>query len=226
MDSDRLVIVTGGSRGVGRAIALRLAADGHDVVLGYRFGEERAEHVAAEIHEMGRRAIAVPVNVTDEHAVAALFVRARELGRVTGVVNSAGLAGPSGELVDLNLEMTRKVIEVNLLGTLTTAKIAAREMTGRGGSIVNTATAASTIGKPGRQSFNAIATAMIEGLTRSLAKELADAGIRVNAVAPGDDGGADDREVGLPKVAEVVAWLLSDAAAETSGIVIRVAPDA
>ena len=193
MDSGRVVVVTGGSRGVGRAIALRLAADGHDIVLGYRFAEERAELVASEIHELGRRALAVPVDVTDEHAVTALFARAHELGPVTGVVNSAGLAGPSGELADLKIEMMRRVVEVNLVGTLTTTKIAVREMAERGGSIVNTATAASMIGKPGRESFNAVATGMIEGITRALADELADYGIRVNAVAPGTDGSADAR---------------------------------
>ncbi len=225
MDSERVVVVTGGSRGVGRAIALRLAGDGHDVVLGYRFAEERAERVASEIHEFGRRALAVPVDVTDEHSVIAMFARAHELGPVTGVVNSAGLAGPSGELADLKIEMMRRVVEVNLLGTLTTTKIAVREMAEHGGSIVNTATAASMIGKPGRESFNAVATAMIEGLTRALADELADSGIRVNAVAPGGENNAENRETDLPKIAEVVAWLLSDAASQTSGSVIRIAQD-
>ena len=127
---------------------------------------------------------------------------------------------------DLKIEMMRRVVEVNLVGTLTTTKIAVREMAERGGSIVNTATAASMIGKPGRESFNAVATGMIEGITRALADELADYGIRVNAVAPGADGRAEDRATDLPKIADVVAWLLSDAAAETSGSVIRIAQDA
>lgn len=184
-----LTIVTGGSRGIGAATAIHLAGLGHDVVLGYLTDHSSASQVVAAARATGANAIAVPGDITDENAVAVLFDAAAELGTVTGLVNNAGLTAHIGDLADTPIDVMRRVVEVNLLGALLCARRAAQVLStargGPGGAIVNVSSAAATLGSAHEYVHYAAAKAGVEALTVGLAKELADQGVRVNAVAPG-----------------------------------------
>lgn len=240
----RLVtVVTGGSRGIGAATCLRLAADGHDVAVGYVRDARAAEKVADGVRKAGARAVAVQVDTSVEADVERLFAAAEErLGPVTGLVNNAGVTGPLGRLVDTDTADLRRVVDVNLLGTLLCSRRAARTMTARGsGVIVNVSSAAATLGSPGEYVHYAATKAAIDALTMGLAKELGPDGIRVNAVAPGvidtemhATMGAPDRATraaaSIPlrrpgqaeEIAAAIAWLMSPDASYATGAVLRV----
>jgi NAD(P)-dependent dehydrogenase (short-subunit alcohol dehydrogenase family) len=238
-----VTVVTGGARGIGAAACLRLAADGHDLVLGYRVEEEAAEHTAERVRVRGVRCTVVRADVTDEEDVERLFAAAGELGVLTGLVNNAGITGPLGPFAEVPAGVLRRVVEVNVLGYLLCARRAARELTPEGGgAIVNVSSAAATLGSPGEYVHYAASKAAVDAMTVGLAKELGPHGIRVNAVAPGitrtrmhADMGAPERveraagrvplgRAGEPEeIAEAIAWLMSPAASYTSGTVLRVA---
>lgn len=177
-----------------------------------------------------------------------MFGEAAQLGAVTGLVSNAGLTGHVGDLADTPVELVRRVIDVNLVGVVLCAREAIRAMSTRrgrgrgGGAIVDVSSAAATLGAPHEYVHYAAAKAGVDALTVGLAKELADDGIRVNAVAPGivnteihaaaGGPGRVDRAVSripLGRVAEpeeiapAIAWLLSLAAAYTTGAVLRIA---
>ncbi|MFF5448621.1 SDR family NAD(P)-dependent oxidoreductase [Streptomyces sp. NPDC012888] len=238
-----VTIVTGGSRGIGAATCARLAADGHDLVVGYVRDGAAAESTAAAVRAAGARCVTVRADTSVEADVERLFdVAATELGPVTGLVNNAGVTGPLGILADAKTEDLRRVVEVNLLGYLLCCRRAAREMTSAGGgAIVNLSSAAATLGSPDEYVHYAATKAATDALTVGLAKELGPSGIRVNAVAPGvietdmhaAMGDADRpakaaatiplRRPGLPtEIAAAVAWLLSPDASYTTGTVLRV----
>lgn len=236
-----VTVVTGGGRGIGAATARRLAAAGHDLVIGYRRDAAAAHAVRDDLRTAGRQAIAVTVDTTDARAVAALFDAAADLGPLTGLVNNAGVTSRIGPLVDLTVEDLRTVVDVNLIGYILCAQQAARRMTS-GGAIVNVSSAAATLGSPGEYVHYAAVKAATDTLTVGLAKELGPRGIRVNGVAPGTVwtdihtlSGEPDRparvapvvplrRAGQPEeIAGAIAWLLSDEASYTTGTVIRVA---
>ncbi|MEU6703146.1 SDR family NAD(P)-dependent oxidoreductase [Streptomyces wuyuanensis] len=238
-----VTIVTGGSRGIGAATCVRLAADGHDLALGYVSNGAAAEEVARAVRAAGARCATVRVDTSDEAAVDRLFDTAEaELGPVTGLVNNAGVTGPLGRLADARTEDLRRVVDVNLLGCLLCCRRAARDMAARGsGAIVNISSAAATLGAPGEYVHYAATKAATDALTVGLAKELGPRGIRVNAVAPGTVKtdmhaamGDPDRprkvaavtplgRAGEPsEIAGAVSWLLSDDASFTTGTVLRV----
>jgi NAD(P)-dependent dehydrogenase (short-subunit alcohol dehydrogenase family) len=239
-------VVTGGGRGIGAATVLHLARAGHDVVLAYREDRAAADGVAAAAAGLGARALAVAADVVDEDDVARLFDAAAGLGPVTGLVNNAGVTAHVGDLADTPVPVVRRVVEVNLLGTLLCARRAAQVMStrrgGAGGAVVNVSSAAATLGSAHEYVHYAAAKAGVEALTVGLAKELADQGVRVNAVAPGlvrtgihAAAGDPDRlqrvvtrvplgRVGEPEeVAPAIAWLLGPEAAYVTGASIRVA---
>ncbi|MFB6960097.1 SDR family NAD(P)-dependent oxidoreductase [Streptomyces sp. NPDC056309] len=240
----RLVtVVTGGGRGIGAAICRRLAADGHDVVVGYVDDTAAAEAVADEVLEAGARGVTVRMDTSVEADVERLFATAEErLGPVTGLVNNAGVSGPLGRLADTDTADLRRVVDVNLLGTLLCSRRAAQLMSPRkNGVIVNVSSAAATLGSPGEFVHYAATKAAVDALTLGLAKELGPDGIRVNAVAPGmiDTGmhaamGDPDRvrraAGNIPlgragraeEIAAAVAWLMSPDASYTTGAVLRV----
>ena len=241
-----LTIVTGGGRGIGAATAVHLAGLGHDVVVGYLADGEAAEGVAAAVRAAGARSVAVPGDVADEDDVDRLFAVAAGLGTVTGLVNNAGLTAHLGDLADTPVAVLRRVVDVNLTGTLLCARRAAQVMStargGSGGAIVNISSAAATLGSPHEYVHYAAAKAGVEALTTGLAKELADQGVRVNAVAPGmvrtgihAAAGDPDRltrvlpripmgRAGEPdEIAPAVAWLLGGEAAYVTGACVRVA---
>ena len=236
----RLTVVTGGSRGIGAAVAARLAVAGHDVVVGYRRDRGSADEVVAGIEAAGRRARAVQVDVADEASVRGLFEQADALGRVTGLVTSAGVVTAVGPLQHLRLDDIRRDLDVDLVGVIVCIQQAIGRMAAAGGgAIVTLSSTAATLGAPGEYVHYAAAKAAVEALTVGLSKELAPQGIRVNAVAPGvvETGFHRDPErparlgssipLGRPgtpeEIAGAVAWLLSDEAAYTTGAVLRVA---
>ncbi|MFH8889397.1 SDR family oxidoreductase [Streptomyces sp. NPDC017949] len=239
-----VTVVTGGSRGIGAATCLRLAGEGHDLVLGYARDEAAAEATADRVRAAGARCVTVRGDVSEECAVERLFdIAGAELGAVTGLVNNAGVTGPLGRLVDARTEDLRRVVEVNLIGYLLCCRRAARDMAaGGGGAIVNVSSAAATLGSPGDYVHYAATKAAVDALTIGLSKELGPDLIRVNGVSPGivetdmhAAMGDPDRPAraaaGIPlgragrpeEIAGAIAWLLSEDASYTTGAVLRVA---
>jgi glucose 1-dehydrogenase len=238
-----VTLVTGGSRGIGAAVAVRLAAAGHRVGIGYERAMDAAEDVARRIREEGGECLLFQVDTSDAGQVDAFFDAVKEdLGPVTGLVNNAGVTGPFGRLADTDPADLRRVVEVNLLGTLLCSRRAAQVMTARGnGVIVNVSSSAATLGSPGDYVHYAATKAAVDALTLGLAKELGPDGIRVNAVAPGiidteihartgDPDRARRVAASIPlrrpgqaeEVAAAIAWLMSPDASYTTGAVLRV----
>ncbi|MCI3934261.1 SDR family NAD(P)-dependent oxidoreductase [Streptomyces sp. AN091965] len=236
-----VTVITGGSRGIGAAVALRLAQDGHDIAIGYRSDAEAAEKAVEAVRATGRRCVTVALDTADERDVDRLFdTAAAELGPVTGLVNNAGVSGPNGPLAEADAEGMRRALDVNVLGYLLCARRAVRDMTRTGGgAIVNVSSAAATLGSPGQYVHYAATKAATDAMTVGLAKEVAGLGIRVNCVAPGiiwtefhEDpqrpAKLADRipmgRSGRPEeITGAVSWLLSDDASYATGAVLRVA---
>ncbi|HEY9565681.1 MAG TPA: SDR family oxidoreductase [Nocardioides sp.] len=237
-----LTLVTGGTRGIGAAIAARLADDGHDLVLGYLSDSEAAEETATRVRALGRTCVIVQADLTDADEVERLFAAAAEVGPLTGVVNNAGATYRFASLADTPPEEVRRVVEVNLLAPLFVARAAVLAMRESGGVLVNITSGAATIGSPGEYVHYAASKAGLDTLTRGLGLEVAAQGIRVVGVAPGliatdlhaatGDAGRVERmapqiplgRAGQPtEIAEAVAWLMSDAASYITATTLRVA---
>ncbi len=234
-------VVTGGGRGIGAATARQAAAAGWTVCLSYRSDDAAAAALADEIGGQ-----AVQAEVSDEAATEALFAAAAEMGTITAVVANAGIVAPTANLADMEIDRLRRMVDVNVLGALLTARAAVRAMStergGSGGSLVLVSSAASRIGSPGTYVDYAASKGSVDTLTLGLSKEVAGEGIRVNAVRPGiidteihADSGNPDRpaQVGpqLPlgragrpeEVAAAIVWLLGDQASYVTGSILDVA---
>jgi NAD(P)-dependent dehydrogenase (short-subunit alcohol dehydrogenase family) len=240
-----LTLVTGGTRGIGAATALRLAAAGHDLVLGFRSDPAAAERCRSEVEAAGSRCVVVQADLTDLGGIDALFEAAAGLGRLTGVVNNAGATLHLGPLAETPVDVVRRTVDLNLTAALLVARAAVRAMGtsygGRGGVLVNLGSVAARLGAPGEYVHYAAAKAGVEAFTRGLAHEVAGDGVRVVAVAPGlvrtrihaDAGDATrvDRvgasvPLGRPgepeEIADAIAWLMSEQAGYVTGSTLEV----
>ncbi|OXM70148.1 MULTISPECIES: SDR family oxidoreductase [Amycolatopsis] len=241
-----VLVVTGGSRGIGAAVAELGAARGYDVVVNYASDSAAAEEVVSRVRESGRKALAVRGDVAAEDDVIALFDAAAGLGPVTAVVNNAAITGNTpGRLDEQDVATVRRVLDVNVTGVFLCCREAVRRMStrygGSGGAVVNISSTAARTGSPGEWTHYAATKAAVETLTWGLAQEVAGEGVRVNAVAPGlvDTGlhaaaGLPDRvnriaptiplaRPGQPaEIAEAVLWMLSPAASYAVGAVLPV----
>jgi NAD(P)-dependent dehydrogenase (short-subunit alcohol dehydrogenase family) len=241
-----LTLVTGGTRGIGAAVARRLATDGHDLVLGYLRDDAAAQERRAQVEALGGSCTTVRADLTTEAGVEELFARAREAGTLTGVVNNAGATYLYAPLAETPVATIRATIDVNLLAPVLVARSAVRAMStaydGRGGVLVNISSGAATLGSPGEYVHYAAAKAGVDALTRGLGLEVADQGIRVVGIAPGlvdtdlhARSGDPDRVArmapGIPlgragtadEVAEAVSFLVSDRAGYVTATTLRVA---
>ncbi len=246
MNDAPVLLVTGGSRGIGAATALRAAAAGWDVAVNYARDAAAAEQVAAQVRAAGRRAFTVAADVADEAAVLAMFARVdAEWGRLDGLVNNAGVVDVAQRVDEMSAARLQRMFGINVLGTIYCAREAVRRMSrrhgGRGGAIVNLSSAAARIGSPGQYVDYAAAKGAVDTFTLGLAREVAAEGVRVNAVRPGiieteihASGGQPDRARQLApqvpmqragsadEVAAAICWLLSEEASYTTGAVLDV----
>ena len=237
---DKVLLVTGGSRGIGAATCLLAARQGWAVAVNYTANSLAADEVVREIRAGGGRAMAVQADVADEAQMLRMFEQVdAKFGRLTGLVNNAGVVDVTARVEDMSVARWKRMFDINVIGSLICAREAVRRMStqhgGSGGSIVNLSSAAARLGAPGQYVDYAAAKGAIDAFTIGLAKEVAAEGIRVNAVRPGlieteihASGGLPNRVKDLQhqvpmqrggsaeEVAEAIVWLLSDSASYTT----------
>lgn len=236
-----IAIVTGASRGIGAATARVLAREGWDVCVAYRSEAAAADAVAHDVTAAGRRAITIKADTGEPADIERLFETCdRELGRLSGLVNNAGIAGTRGRFADLPAEDLVRVMAVNVRGYMLCAREAVRRMStkrgGAGGAIVNVSSGNARTGAPGELVLYSTSKGGVNSLTIGLSQEVADEGIRVNTIAPGlidtdMPGPAKIERVGptIPlgragrpeEIAECIAWLMSDRASYVAGALFR-----
>lgn len=239
----KTILITGGSRGIGRATAVLFARNGWNVALSFVGNQQSADETCALCERAGitGNAFARKCDVRDEASVIDFFSAARErFGAIDGVVNNAGIVAPQSTLADMDIERMKDVFDTNVLGAYIVAREAARTLHS-GTSIVNVSSMASKLGSPGEYVDYAGSKGAVDTLTIGLAKELGPMGIRVNAVRPGiidtdihASGGRPERveelgpncPLGRPGDAEEVAnsiyWLISSDASYVTGAIIDV----
>ena len=243
---DKVLLVTGGSRGIGAATALLAAKRGYSVAVNYTRNSLAADEVVRAIRAEGGTAITVQADVGDEAQVLAMFDKVdAKLGRLTALVNNAGIVDMQARVDEMSVARLERMMRINVIGSFVCAREAVRRMStkhgGQGGVIVNLSSAAARLGSPGQYVDYAASKGAIESLTIGLAKEVAEEGIRVNAVRPGlidtdihASGGMPDRAFQLAptvpmkrtgsaeEVAQGIVWLLSDDASYVTGTTLDV----
>jgi NAD(P)-dependent dehydrogenase (short-subunit alcohol dehydrogenase family) len=241
----RVVIITGGSRGIGRATALACAARGLRVVIGYASNEAAAAETVAAIEAVDGQAIAVKCDVAQEADILALFEAADGFGRLKALINNAGIVGPTARVDEMSAERIQRILAVNVTGSILCAREAVKRMStrhgGEGGVIVNVSSVAAKLGSPNTYVDYAASKGAIDSFTVGLGHEVAGEGIRVAAIRPGlidteihASGGEPDRvhrlashvpmkRVGTAdEIANAVIWLISDQASYVTSAIIDV----
>lgn len=235
-----VLLITGGGRGIGAATALLAAQRGYAVAVNYASNSLAADEVVRTIRDGGGTAIAVQADVGDEAQVIAMFEKVdAKLGRLTALVNNAGVVDMQARVDEMSVARLERMFRINVIGSFVCAREAVRRMStkhgGAGGAIVNISSGAARLGSPGQYVDYAASKAAIDTLTIGLAKEVAEEGIRVNAVRPGlidteihASGGMPDRaaelaptvpmkRTGSPEeIAGAILWLLSAEASYTT----------
>ncbi len=240
------VLITGGSRGIGRETAILCGVRGWSVGVNYAGNQEAAEETVGMVRAAGGKAVAIKGDVAAEADVLAMFDAAEAaFGPLSGVVINAGIVAPSLPLAEMNLDRLKRIFEVNVLGAYLCARECARRLPrdrgGAGGSVVLISSAAARLGAPFEYVDYAGSKGALDTLTVGLSKELGRQGVRVNAIRPGlietdihASGGEPGRAqrlgattpMGRPgsprEVAEAIVWLISDAASYTTGAILDV----
>ena len=243
----QVVLITGGSRGIGAATALQAARAGYAVAVNYSTNALAAETVVRQIRDSGGSAITVQADVADESQVLAMFEQVdAQLGRLTALVNNAGVVDQQSRVDGMSVARLKRMFDINVIGTMVCTREAVKRMStrygGTGGAIVNVSSAAARLGAPGQYVDYAASKGAIDTFTIGLAKEVALEGIRVNAVRPGiidtdihASGGLPDRARDLApqvpmqragsadEVAQAIVWLLSEDSSYTTGAMLDVA---
>ena len=242
----KLVLITGGSRGIGAESALLAAKKGWDVAITYRNKAAEADVIVNQIRQIGRKALAIKADLANEQDIYDLFKIVDEnFDRLDAFVNNAGVITPISSFVDMAPSRIRDVFNINVVGAFICAQEAVKRMShssgNQGGSIINLSSAAARIGSPNEFIDYAASKGAIDTLTLGLSKEVASQGIRVNAVRPGlivtdmhADAGDKDRPEKLKnfipmqrsgtalEVANLIVWLISDEASYVNGALLDV----
>ncbi|MEZ0002151.1 SDR family oxidoreductase [Sinorhizobium fredii] len=246
MSGGRVLLVTGGSRGIGAAVCLAAASEGWRVAVNYASQRQAAEDVVHQITGSGGSAIAIHGDVGSQDGVKAIFSAVdAAFGRLDGLVNNAGIVGPPQRIDEISTERLERMFRVNVTGSIRCAAEAVLRMStrhgGQGGSIVNLSSVAAVLGAPSQYVDYAAAKGAIDSFTVGLAREVASEGIRVNAVRPGiidtdihASGGLPDRARDMApsipmqrpgtagEVADAILYLLSDKATYVTGAILNV----
>ena len=244
--SQKLILITGASRGIGAATARLAALSGYQVVVNYCKDGVSAEEVVAAIKSNGGKAVAIQGDVSNEKDVIHVFDQIdNEFGRIDGLVNNAGILETQMKLEGMSVSRLRKIFDTNVIGSFLCCREAVKRMSvkqgGNGGAIVNVSSIAAKTGSPGEYIDYAASKGALDTFTIGLAKEVAEDGIRVNSVRPAfiytdihADGGEPARverikeripmkRGGMPiEVAEAIMWLISDRSSYSSGTFIDV----
>jgi NAD(P)-dependent dehydrogenase (short-subunit alcohol dehydrogenase family) len=243
--TDRVAIITGGSRGIGRATAIAAAARGFRVCVGYASNEAAARQVVAAIEAKNGKAIAVKCDVSRESDILALFKAADEFGTLGALINNAGIVGRTSRVDEMSAERISQMMAVNVTGSILCAREAVRRMStrhgGKGGVIVNLSSVAAKLGSPNTYVDYAASKGAIDSFTIGLGHEVAGEGIRVAAIRPGlidtdihASGGEPDRahklshmvpmkRVGTAdEIANAIVWLMSDEASYVTSAILDV----
>ncbi len=242
---DQVAIVTGGSRGIGRATALAAAARGYKVVVGYASNKVAADEVVAKIESSNGKAIAVKCDVGSEADILHLFKQADAFGPLGVLVNNAGVVDMTARVDEMSAERLHRMMNVNVVGSIICAREAVKRLStrhgGKGGVIINLSSVAATLGSPAQYVDYAASKGAIDTFTLGLAREVAGEGIRVAAIRPGlidtdihASGGEPDRAHRLAhnvpmrrvgqaeEIANAVVWLMSDEASYVTGTILDV----
>ena len=243
--TDKVAIITGGSRGIGRATALAAALRGFRVCIGYASNEAAAKGVVSAIEARNGKAMAVKCDVGSESDILALFKAADDFGTLGALVNNAGIVGTTSRVEDMPAERIQRMMAVNVTGSILCAREAVKRMStrhgGKGGVIVNLSSVAAKLGSPGVYVDYATSKGAIDSFTIGLGLEVAGEGIRVAAIRPGlidteihASGGDPDRAHRLSstvpmkrigtadEIANAIVWLMSDDASYVTGAILDV----
>ncbi len=243
--TDQVAIITGGSRGIGRATAIAVASRGFRVCVGYASNEAAAQSVVSAIEARNGKAIAVKCDVGSERDILALFKAADKFGTLAALINNAGIVGPTSRVDEMSAERIQRMMAVNVTGSILCAREAVKRMStrhgGKGGVIINLSSVAAKLGSPNTYVDYAASKGAINSFTVGLGYEVAGEGIRVAAIRPGlidteihASGGEPDRahrlahavpmkRVGTAdEIANAIVWLMSDDASYVTSAILDV----